>query len=240
MHVEQRIRKNNRKRWTQGLAVVLFLIILFWETESLRDEENRCVYQVYCIGDSITYGKGLEKEERMTASYPAVLQQMLGAGYEVINYGVSGRTLMDIPERAYRETGYIEMVEIQSPDIVVVMLGTNDSRKELWNAAEYKRQYLALVEELKEIYSKPDIYLMAPPEAFPGIEGKIIYGIDNDVIRDEIRGIVEEVAEETGAGFIDLYAVTEDRPEYFTDGVHLNRDGYEVLAHAVYEGIHKN
>lgn len=239
MHVEQRIRKNNRKRWIQGLAVVLFLVILFWETESLRDEEHGRVCQVYCIGDSITYGKGLEKEERLTASYPAVLQQMLGAGYEVINYGASGKTLMDIPERSYLDTGYVEMVKIQSPDIVVVMLGTNDSRRELWNAAEYERQYLVLVEELKEIYSRPDIYLMAPPEAFPGIEGKIIYGIDNDVIRDEIRGIVEEVAKETGTEFIDLYGVTEGHPEYFTDGVHMNREGYGVLAHTVYESIHE-
>lgn len=239
MDVEQRIRRNNRKKWIQSLAVLLFLIVLFWETESLRDAENRRIYQVYCIGDSITYGKGLKKEERLTASYPAKLQQMLGAGYEVINYGASGRTLMDIPERSYRDTGYFEMVKIQSPDVVVVMLGTNDSKKGLWDAAEYERQYLVLVEELKEIYTEPDIYLMAPPAAFPGTDGKIIYGISNDVIRDEMRGIVEKVAKETGAEFVDLYAVTEDHPEYYTDGVHLNREGYGVLAHTVYERIHE-
>lgn len=239
MDVEQGVRRNNRKKWIQSLAVLLFLIVLFWETESLRDAENRRIYQVYCIGDSITYGKGLKKEERLTSSYPARLQQMLGAGYEVINYGASGRTLMDIPERSYRDTGYLEMVKIQSPDIVVVMLGTNDSKKGLWDAEEYERQYLVLVDELKGIYTEPDIYLMAPPAAFPGTDGKIIYGISNDVIRDEIRGIVEEVAKETGTEFIDLYAVTENHSEYYTDGVHLNRDGYEVLASAVYERIHE-
>lgn len=239
MRAERKGREQNRKTWAGCLAALLFLVVLFRGAETIRDEENGHIYEVYCMGDSITYGSGLGDEERLTASYPARLGQLLGAGYEVVNYGVSGRTLLDTSEKAYRGTGYIDMVRIQSPDILIIMLGTNDSKQGTWNAEAYKQQYLALVEELQEIPSKPVIYLMAPPEAYAGKDGEIIYGIDNTVIRDEIREIVKEVAEETGEEFIDLYAVTEDHPEYFTDGVHLNREGYEVLAHAVYESIHE-
>lgn len=237
MGSEQRRRKKSGKIWTGCLAVLLFLAVLFHGTETIRDEENWHIYEVYCMGDSITYGSGLGDEERLTASYPARLGQLLGAGYEVVNYGVKGRTLLDTTEKAYRGTGYIDMVRIQSPDILIIMLGTNDSKQRNWNAKAYKQQYLALVAELQEIPSRPAIYLMAPPEAYAGEDGEIIYGIDNTVIRDEIRQIVKEVAEETGEEFIDLYAVTEDHPEYFTDGVHLNREGYEVLARTVYERI---
>lgn len=241
MKVEQKTRNHNkahaRKKWSYALAVLLFLVVLFCKTESVMEAESTRIYQVYCLGDSITYGSGLSQELRPLACYPAKLQEFLGARYQVMNYGVSGRTLTDVPERSYRDTGYIDMVKMQSPDILVVMLGTNDSKTDVWDADRYREEYVALVEELQTIESEPDIYLMIPPEAFPCEDGVIVYGISNDIIRDEIRDIVRTVSEETGAGMIDLYAVTEDHPEYFMDGVHPNQQGYGVLAEAVYEQI---
>ena len=92
-----------------------------------------------------------------------------------------------------------------------------------------------MVTEFQTIGGDPEIYLMIPPEAFPGEDGEIIYGIDNDVIYREIGSIVKEVAKETNVHVIDLYAVTENHPEYFGDGVHPNREGYAILAQAIYE-----
>ena len=43
--------------------------------------------RVACIGNSITYGVGTRNPAK--DSYPAVLGQMLGDGYEVRNFGVS-------------------------------------------------------------------------------------------------------------------------------------------------------
>lgn len=230
-------KAHNRKKWVYALAVLLFLVVLLGKSESVMEAESTRIYQVYCLGDSITYGSGLSQEMRSLACYPAQLQELLGAKYQVMNYGVSGRTLTDVPERSYRDTGYLDMVKMQSPDILVVMLGTNDSKEDVWDAQRYQEEYVALVEELQAIESEPDIYLMIPPEAFPYEDGVIVYGINNDIIHDEIRHIVRTVSEETGAGLIDLYAVTENHPEYFVDGVHPNEQGYEVLAKAVYEQI---
>lgn len=223
-----------RKKWICAFAVLLFLVVLFGRTENVMEAESTYIYQVYCLGDSITYGSGLSQELRPTACYPARLQELLGAKYQVMNYGVSGKTLSDVPERSYRDTGYIDMVKMQEPDILVVMLGTNDSKADVWNAERYKEEYVALVEELQAIESEPDIYLMIPPEAFPYEDGVIVYGINNDTIHDEIRDIVRTVSEEAGTGLIDLYAVTENHPEYFMDGVHPNQRGYEILAQTVY------
>ena len=75
---------------------------------------------------------------------------------------------------------------------------------------------------------------MIPPKAYPGDEGVIIYGIRDTIIRDEIGEIVRDVAEEKNTGLIDLYAVTENHPEYFKDGVHPNQQGYEVIAEEIY------
>lgn len=225
--------------WKALVIPPLVLLLLFVNTETLMEKEDTRIYKVYCMGDSITYGKGVPEEQRAEASYPAVLGKLLGSRYEVVNYGVSGRTLLDIPEKSYRATGYLDIVKLQQPDIIIVMLGSNDSRRGRWDAGKYKEAYLAFVRELQEIESAPDIYIMAPPEAFPREDGNIIHGIRNDIIHDEIGRIVREVAEETGVHIIDLYAVTEDHPEYFYDGVHPNQEGYAIVAQAIYEQLDK-
>ncbi|MCI5874380.1 MAG: GDSL-type esterase/lipase family protein [Roseburia sp.] len=232
--------KKRHKKWKVVFVMLVFLLMLFREPETVMQQENTRIYQVYCMGDSITYGSGLSEEERDTCCYPAVLEQLLGAHYEVINYGVSGRTLLNIPEKSYRGTGYVDIVKMQQPDIIIVMLGSNDSRAERWDALAYKEEYISLVEELQAIESHPKIYIMTPPEAFPWEDGEIIYGISNDIIHDEVGRIVREVATETGVNVIDLYAVTEDHPEYFADGLHPNKEGYSVVAQAIYEQIAKD
>ncbi len=232
-----RKRRFGGKRYL--LAVPLIFFLLLGDTQAIMQKENTRIYKVFCIGDSITYGKGVPEERREEECYPAVLGKLLGRRYEVMNYGASGRTLLDIPGKSYRDTGYIEAVKGELPDIVIIMLGSNDSRSDRWHAKKYKQAYIALLKELQMIESKPAIYIMTPPEAFPRESGEIIHGIRNEIIHDEIGRIVREVAEETGVGLIDLYAVTENHPEYFFDGVHPNKEGYEVVAQTVYEHIVK-
>lgn len=233
-------RVYNRKRWVMAFSMLLFLAVVFWNTETVKEEADARVYAVYCLGDSITYGSGLSDEKRAAASYPAQLGQLLGARYTIINYGVPGATLQNTTEKSYRKTGYVDITKMQSPDILIIMLGTNDSRPAYWDAACYKEQYVELVQELKEMECHPYIYLMAPPEAFPGANGSILYGIDNEVIHGQIREIVREVAEQTGVGMIDLYAVTEGHPEYFGDGVHPNAQGYALLAETIADRIRQD
>ncbi|MCD7817777.1 MAG: hypothetical protein LUH07_01825 [Lachnospiraceae bacterium] len=61
----------------------------------------------------------------------------------------------------------------------------------------------------------------------------MIYGIQDSVIKSSIGRIVKNVSEKCQAGFIDLYQVTENHPEYFKDGVHPNAKGNAVIAQAI-------
>ena len=119
---------------------------------------------------------------------------------------------------------YLSLIHI-SPDVVIIMLGTNDSKQKYWDAERYEEQYLALIDELHNLPGHPYLYLMAPPEAFPAEEGEILYGINNDVIGGEIRNLVPDIAEQSGCGTLDLYALTQDHPEYFVDGIHPTEEG---------------
>lgn len=53
---------------------------LFWA-------QSASAAKVACVGDSITFGHGLD--DPSTESYPAVLADRLGAGHTVRNFGVS-------------------------------------------------------------------------------------------------------------------------------------------------------
>ena len=55
--------------------------------------------KVACVGNSITYGYGIENREQN--SYPSVLQRLLGKGYKVGNFGHSGATLLSKGHRPY-------------------------------------------------------------------------------------------------------------------------------------------
>ncbi len=189
--------------------------------------------KVACIGDSITYGAGV-LWSRARDSYPAQLQQMLGDEYQVVNYGASGRTLQEEGDTPYRKTVFIEHSQNIAPDIVVIMLGTNDSKPFNWNAERYEEQYIKLVQSYQSLEKKPQIFLVAPPAAFiKDGEDKVVYNIDQNVIENQIHDIVQHVAEQTGATFIDMFEVTKDHPEYFMDGVHGNQNGYKVIANTI-------
>lgn len=221
----------NRKKYS--LVSGVFVLAAVTAGIFLWKEERNHNYSVYCIGDSITYGTGVA-DSRETDSYPALLGGMLGERYTVYNYGVSGRTLLDNTAKPYKDTEYMEKVLGETADIMVVMLGSNDSKRHNWQPGEFERQYIELVETLQEGERRPEIYLMTPPRAFAGADGVIAYGIDETVVREEVREIVSEVAEKTGVRLIDIYAVTENHPEYFMDGVHPNKKGNEAIAEAVY------
>lgn len=186
---------------------------------------------VLCIGDSITYGQGVLKS-RETESYPALLAEYLGADYQVRNYGLCNRTLLAEGEMPYVAEDFAEESLEEDADIVIIMLGTNDSKKKNWNAEKYEEEYINFVKNYQNMESAPDVYIMMPPAVFAEVKDE--GDCDDAVVREEVVPIVSRVAEETGAGLIDLYSLTESHPEWFADGLHPNADGNRAIAETIY------
>src|SRR4051812_38761214 len=86
--------------------------------------------KVACVGDSITEGAGLTTPA--TQSYPARLQQLLGTNYLVKNYGVGGRTLLKQGDFPYWKEPAFTNSHTFGPNIVIIQLGTNDSKPQNW------------------------------------------------------------------------------------------------------------
>ncbi|MDP4210193.1 MAG: hypothetical protein Q8928_15380 [Bacteroidota bacterium] len=73
--------------------------------------------RIACIGNSITAGAGLAHPAQ--ESYPGQLQSMLGSGYEVLNFGVSGKTAIRNCDRSYMATKQYHPHSLPNPQPIV-------------------------------------------------------------------------------------------------------------------------
>ena len=195
---------------------------------SLHADASPNGMSIVCIGDSITYGYGLASPE--TDSWPALLQQNLGEGCQVVNLGESGTTLMDEGEYPYRSTGYLEQAKELAPDVFIVMLGSNDAFSYRWSEESYRYQLGVLVDELRASSPGARIVLMAPPRTFYEYAGYGAEGIDDVVIGGQIRSAVQDTATGKACDFVDLYAFTAEHFEWFPDCLHPNSQGHRAIA----------
>jgi lysophospholipase L1-like esterase len=77
--------------------------------------KNPARYRIAIVGDSLTWGQGLEEGER----FSNLLERSLGARYEVLNFGIPGNNL---PEHLQ----VLEQALGVSPDFVLLELYIND------------------------------------------------------------------------------------------------------------------
>jgi lysophospholipase L1-like esterase len=189
--------------------------------------------RVACIGDSITWGFTLLNPWKQ--SYPALLQEMLGDGYEVRNFGyndASARFDADTPyvkKRVYRES--LEW----NPDIVLLMLGTNDTKTRNWDPDIFRRDYRKIVDSYLDLPSRPRVILIAPIRIFH-ILGRPLLGVHPETMEEGVRPAIRETADEMGLPMVDLQNLFTDT-QYCRDGVHPQRTGARMLAETIYSSI---
>ena len=189
--------------------------------------------RVACIGDSITWGFTLLNPWKQ--SYPALLQEKLGEEYEVRNFGyndASARFDADTPyvnKRVYRES------LAWNPDIVLLMLGTNDTKKRNWDPEVFRRDYRRIVESYRALTSSPRIVLIAPIRIFL-LMGRPLLGLYPDTMEQGVRPAIREIAADMGLELIDLQDLFIDST-YCRDGIHPQKTGARMLADAIYAGV---
>ena len=187
--------------------------------------------RVACIGNSITFGAGIKNRSR--DSYPSVLARMLGDNYWVKNFGVSARTMLNKGDHPYMNEPAYKNALAFNPNIVVIKLGTNDSKSFNWKyKADFMKDAQTMINAFKGLPSQPKIYLCYPSKAY--LTGD---GINDDIISKEIIPMIKKLAKKNDLSVIDLHTAMGGMPELFPDRIHPNEKGAQVMAKAVYQSI---
>ena len=211
---------------------VLLLAVSFGVIDALHVQPRPKAAQkrVACVGDSITYGCFVPGQP--WNSYPRQLGRLLGREYCVGNFGYTNRTALKSGDHPYTaEKLYRQSLAFQ-PNLVLLMLGTNDTKAVNWNAEAYARDLGELIDSYLELESRPQVFLLLPPPVFPFC-GKVRWDIRSEVLENVLLPICQRVAEEKSVPIIDVHSAFEGRKELFMDGCHPNARGTKVMAEIV-------
>ena len=189
--------------------------------------------RVACIGDSITWGFTLLNPWKQ--SYPALLQEKLGPDYSVRNFGYNDASARFDADTPYvRKRVYQESLE-WNPDIVLLMLGTNDTKTRNWDPDIFRRDYRRIVESYQALPSHPRVIPIAPIRIFT-VMGIPWLGLHPDTMEEGVRPAIREIAAQMGLELIDLQDLFTDS-HFCRDGVHPQRTGARMLAEAIWSGV---
>ena len=202
---------------------------------------------ILCIGDSNTHGlctdpsesadhgSRYNEEERWTC----LLQKALGAEYLVIEEGLSGRTCVyddpDMDSVNLLPVLHALLNSHEPLDLVILMLGTNDSKVKFnTDAKKITKGMQILVEEAKSVpcwgKNGPKILIVAPVP----IEEGVIYPDFNEKSVETTRALAREyafLAVAERADFLDAGGCELTK----ADHVHLTAKGHRQLAERMEE-----
>ena len=124
-----------------------------------------------------------------------------------------------------------------NPDVVVIKLGTNDSKPQNW---KYKDEFMTdaqqMIDELKALPARPYIYLAYPVKAMSSA-----FDISDSVIVNGVIPMIRRLARKNKLKVIDLHSVFDGHPEWLiSDGIHPNDKGAAVIAEEVKKAILEN
>lgn len=179
--------------------------------------------RVACIGDSITQGSG----------YPQKLQMLLGSNYTVGNFGVSGSTVSLNSSKPYMNQTAFKNAENFKPEIVVIMLGTNDANPEIAHSEDnFEADYAQLVTSFQALEGDQSILVVKSPPIFSNNSS-----YNNTYLANTVLPQIDDLANQMNLPTVDMYSAFGNHSDYFMDGVHPNPEGAALIASNVYDAI---
>jgi acyl-CoA thioesterase-1 len=198
----------------------------------VEDFDGR-VIRVACVGDSITYGATIEDREKN--SYPSQLAALLGGSFEVRNFGRNGATMSSAGDLPYRTTDEFRAATEFVPDVVILKLGTNDTKPQNWRGgdgfAADLRSLLAHFRGLKT-RPRPKVWVCLPVPVY-----ETRWGINAETLETGVIPAILKVCNKEKVPVIDLNDALTGRAELFPDKVHPNADGATLIAQTIYQAI---
>ncbi len=191
--------------------MIYFLFLFVFLTPSAWSDSTLVI-----IGDSLTEGYGIAKEQ----AYPALLEKKLqaaGLKWKIQNSGVSGSTSASGPKR-------IQWALKGKPQAVMLALGANDGLRGL-SVQQLEDNLKKSIELVKK--EKIKIYLagiLMPPN----------YGKD---YADKFAKVFPKVAKDTGTPLLPflLEGVAANPKLNLPDGIHPNEEGHKIMAETVFQ-----
>lgn len=237
--MKQPVKSFKQPKMLRTVTALLIICALFLFSDAPAHAQTR----IACVGDSITYGFHIP--DRKTNSYPAVLARWMGTNYIVRNFGYSGATLLSKGDLPYiKQKTYPQAIAFK-PDVVVIMLGTNDSKHhsddspssdiapDNWQyKSDFVTDYEVLIADFRRANPNAKFYLCYPTPCFPGQ-----WGINDKTIHTEIIPLIAEVATDSHSNIIDLYTALSGHKDLFPDTIHPTATGAELMAAAVYHAL---
>lgn len=216
------------------LTIVLVILLVssgiaaFYIVTNGNKKTSTAKILVACVGDSITQG----------TEYPADLSILLGANYTVDNFGVGGTTVtLDSLSPYMNTTAFQNALEFQ-PNIVIIMLGTNDAHPvdEQYNGS-FVVDYIKLVNAFQALTSKPKIWIVLPPPVLTNGTGLTP---SSEYFAQTVIPSIRQAANETNLPIINVYSALANYSQDFPDGIHPNSAGSQIIANTIYEAIKSN
>lgn len=210
-----------------GQDTIAAVIYRFYQAHSTR---------LACIGNSITQYTAQANTNPKDA-YPVKVGEMLGPDWYAVNKGRSGAYMQKSSPSPYWGTGLLKQVLDFKPNVVTIMLGTNDARQPYWHTDKYIADYQAMIDTLNTLSPRPEIRLLSPIPSWKRNGVWPYNGISNDIIKDQAIPALQQVARTNGLDIIDIYTPMLPLERLVPDGVHPNAEGQDSLAHWIYRAL---
>jgi len=206
-----------------AISVVILIISMGLTMFSVVGNNDFRPIRVACVGDSIT----------QYSYYTNKLQTLLGANYLVGNFGVAGSTVSHDAKIPYiNQTAFKNAIH-SNPDIILIMLGTNDANPELAYSTEtFEDDYTILLTSFQNLPNKPHIVIVDSPPIFATNSA-----YNNTYLVNTVLPKTNNIADQMDLPTVDMYSVFGDHADYFADGVHPNDDGSTLIASTMYDTV---
>ena len=219
----------------KALCFLLFSALILSSVCFTFAEEDTFV--IACVGDSVTEGMMTSGGLKGPDAYPAVLAGLIeSAGIEnveVKNYGKSATTAQTSGDVPYKESLEYRNSLKCDPDVVLIGLGANDSKKANWDADRYEAHYQSLILEYMMLPSHPTVYLIYT--TYVADQSKT--GCQRSTIQAKILPIQKTIATDLELKIIDLNTLTKKNADKYADGVHPNDELQAMMAEYVFNAL---
>lgn len=196
---------------------------------------------ILCYGDSNTWGyiPGTGNRYPRQVRWTGIAQNLLGSRYHLIEEGLNGRTtVLDDPTRICKngQTYLRPCLDSHAPiDLVVLMLGTNDTKHRFGlSAFDISEGVAMLVSGILQSGTgvnnrSPAVLMVSPPWVDAAPEKADLFEGAAEKSRSLAR-FYEVVARNNKCAYLDAAMICTASP---LDGIHLDEKGHHSLGQAI-------